>query len=401
MISVITPSHKTKYLKDLYECLLKQTLTDWEWVVVLNGEAENITFEDPRVKIFRSDFTGSVGTLKRFASEKAQGDIIVEVDHDDLITPDALEEVRNSFTEGVVFSYSNFAEVNEDWTPRKFDLSYGWEYKPFTYEGHEILECVSPSPIPQHMSIIWFAPNHIRAWKKDTYMEVGGHSDLPVADDHELILKLWFKGKFAHINKCLYIYRVHSDNTWLERNAEVQTRMWQNHQNYIYKLAEKFAEDNNLEKIDLCGGIDKPEGYKSIDIANGDINQDLNKKWKLKDGSVGVIRAHDAIEHLKDPVFTMNEAYRVLTHGGYFLIEVPSTDGVGAWCDPTHVSFWNKRSFRYYTEKDMGKYLPNFKGKFQILKLENEMRWDNVPYVVAHLVAIKDGNKIHGKQWQK
>jgi hypothetical protein len=27
---------------------------------------------------------------------------------------------------------------------------------------------------------------------------------------------------------------------------------------------------------------------------------------------------------------------------------VPTTEGPGAWQDPTHVSFWNRRSFLYY-----------------------------------------------------
>ena len=66
MISVITPTNNTRYLKETYDSLAGQTHEDWEWVVVPNGGA---TWEvnDPRVRVVPADFTGSIGGLKRFA----------------------------------------------------------------------------------------------------------------------------------------------------------------------------------------------------------------------------------------------------------------------------------------------------------------------------------------------
>jgi hypothetical protein len=46
----------------------------------------------------------------------------------------------------------------------------------------------------------------------------------------------------------------------------------------------------------------------------------------------------------------MSEAFRVLKPGGTFDIDVPSTNGMGAFQDPTHKSFWNVNSFLYYNE---------------------------------------------------
>jgi SAM-dependent methyltransferase len=75
---------------------------------------------------------------------------------------------------------------------------------------------------------------------------------------------------------------------------------------------------------------------------------DLEKAWPFPESSVETVIALDVIEHLHDKIFTMNECYRVLQPEGKFLVEVPSTDGPGAFQDPTHVSFWNRNSFRYY-----------------------------------------------------
>jgi SAM-dependent methyltransferase len=75
---------------------------------------------------------------------------------------------------------------------------------------------------------------------------------------------------------------------------------------------------------------------------------DLNERWPFEDDSVDFIDASHILEHLRSPIHSMNEAWRVLKMGGVIDIVVPSTDGRGAFQDTTHVSFWNKNSFLYY-----------------------------------------------------
>jgi ubiquinone/menaquinone biosynthesis C-methylase UbiE len=82
--------------------------------------------------------------------------------------------------------------------------------------------------------------------------------------------------------------------------------------------------------------------YPGVEVA------DLRVPWPWPDNAVDQIRAWDIIEHLPDKIFTMNEMWRVLRPGGRTEISVPTTDGTGAWQDPTHVSYWNRRSFAYY-----------------------------------------------------
>lgn len=155
---------------------------------------------------------------------------------------------------------------------------------------------------------------------------------------------------------------------------------------------EDWSRANGLRLVDLGGAIDSPDGYESYDRHNADIVGNLDETWKLDDDSVGVLRAHDVIEHLVDPIHTMNEAWRVLADGGVLDVLVPSTDGPGAWCDPTHISFWNRRSFRYYTEASMRRYLePECRCRFRAEVLADVRMWEGIPYVVAHLVALKSG----------
>lgn len=93
--------------------------------------------------------------------------------------------------------------------------------------------------------------------------------------------------------------------------------------------------------------------YVNVDrVEPADVIADLTQRWPWGDSSIEDIIAHDIIEHLPDKILTMNEAYRVLKHGGMFRVLVPTTDGPGAWQDPTHVSYWNRNSFWYYTHGD-------------------------------------------------
>src|SRR6185369_13096159 len=96
---------------------------------------------------------------------------------------------------------------------------------------------------------------------------------------------------------------------------------------------------------------------------------DLEQDWPFATDSVGALRAHDLIEHIHNPIHFMNEAYRVLQHGGLLLIEVPSTDGRGAFQDPSHVTFWNSNSIWYYTRETQARYIRHLglKARFQVV----------------------------------
>jgi glycosyltransferase involved in cell wall biosynthesis len=409
-VSVFTPTHDPRWLADAYHSLQEQTYPDWEWVLVPNGGVA-IPPEisgDPRVKVYPLDMhIGRVGALKYYACSKAQGEILVELDHDDRLTPDCLAEVVRAFQEnpGATMVYSNDAQFHDDWLPGpQWSAYYGWQYRPFVYKGYTLLETLSPAPIPQHLSRIWFAPDHVRAWRAVDYWRIGPHNEaMQISDDHDLVSRHYLFGRIVHIDRCLYLYRVHEAQTTWKLNPQIQTTQWENYDRYIWPMAEKWADDRSLLKVDLGSGADPYPGFLSLDAHHpADVQADLNERWPFQDGTVGVIRAFDIVEHLKDPVYTMNEAWRVLAHGGFLMIFVPSTDGRGAFQDPTHISFWNENSFRYYTREDTFRFIVHAaRCRYQALKVETHFPNDwardlNIPYVTAHLIALKGGGRFHG-----
>lgn len=147
-------------------------------------------------------------------------------------------------------------------------------------------------------------------------------------------------------------------------------------------------------KLDLGSGYRKPEGFVTLDIrekCNPDIVCNLEEGLPFKDNSIEYIRAHDILEHVEigKTIFVMEEIYRVLKPMGILDIAVPSTEGNGAFCDPTHRSFWNRVSFRYYMD-DAHRCLYDIKAKFAgninnyLADAQNKI-W----YVVGKIKAVK------------
>ena len=387
-ISIFTPTHNPKYLDLIYDTIVKQDF--YEWVILLNNGSQYQNL-DPRVKIYQSKNTnGYVGALKKECCDLCTGDILLELDHDDLLTDDAIFEVKKAFDENpnVGFVYSNTCNFKGNFEKaERFGDGYGWEYTPFEYKGHELESFISFSPSPESCSRIWFQPNHVRCWRKSVYEQIGGHDpNMRVLDDQDLICRTYLITDFLHIPKTLYLYRIDGANTWLLYNKEIQDNVYPIYDKYIEKMILK----SDGIKLNLGGRFNKKEDYRSVDLKDADIICDLNKSWPFEDNSVSVIRADDVIEHLLDPLHTIKEIYRILKPGGWLIGQVPSTDGRGAFQDPTHRSFYNENSFFYYTDRRWSIYIDT-PVRFQEVRLyTTQMNGNQICWVKFHLLKLEN-----------
>ena len=413
-LSLITGEHSPEnipFLIELYESILAQTHTNWEWIILTNTKCtpahipKNIQ-NNRKVKLFDTRVPiKNIGMAKKMACSMVTGDVIVEVDHDDMLTPDCLEELNKTYQDdevGFVFSNAATLDMNGDFKP--FVEEYGWTYTKYNFQGRELYAMDSFNPTSQSVCYIWYAPDHVRSWRTTAYLEAGGYDENAfVCEDHDLCIRTYLTTKMVRIPKVLYIYRVTGVNTSMtERNAEIQVRTRELFNQYARKLAERDADLRGLKKVDIGGGLNPYPDYYSIDLrSTADMVSDLNDGIPLPDNSVGVLNASHIIEHLHDKTKIMGEIHRVLAHGGWAFIEVPSTDGRGAFQDPTHVSYWNENCFLYYTDAYMANFIDNTTIKFQEYRRDtyfpNEwMKNMNSCVTSAWLVAIKDGERFPG-----
>ncbi len=407
-VSVFSPSHDTRYLNAAYESLRDQSFSDWEWIVLLNRKAGQWKppEEDPRVKVSRaSSRLHGVGALKRAACELASGEILVELDHDDRLSRGCLAQVVDAFEDpGVVLAYSDFAQINDDGSPNRerFDPAYGWVYTPGTIDGREYDRCHAMAPTPHNVGHIWYAPNHVRAFRRSTYEEVGGYNaELEYLDDQELMSRLYLVGDFKQIKRCLYFQRVHEESTQRETriNAAIQEETVLYYRESIEDLALAWAKRNGLRCLRLRTpiwiGEEPSENYEDVMLDPDDPRIDA------VDDTVAVIKAYDVFQRMPNRAAFFNEVYRVLAHAGLILSQTPSTDGRGAFQDPSHTAFYNENSFMYLTQSSLHELIPDLAARFQVSHLRTffptELHVDaQISYVQANLLAVKDGPRQGG-----
>jgi O-antigen biosynthesis protein len=410
-VSVFTPTNNPRFLDDCFRSLTAQSFPDWEWIVLLNGKATTWSPPDPDPRVTVERATGrirGVGAAKRAACEIASGEILVELDHDDRLAPTALAEIVDALSNrpGAALAFSDFAQVNDDGSPNhdRFDLANGWEYSPASIDGITYSRCHAMAASPHNIGYIWYAPNHVRAFTRVAYDKVGGYNaEMNVLDDQDLMIRLFEVGDFIHIPHCLYLQRVHRRNTQSDPviNAEIQTRTVELYLEHIEHLAIAWAARAGLACLALraptnIGELELDERFDLVTI------DPVATRLDLAADEVGVIKAVDVLQRIPDRAQFLNEAYRGMHHGALLLTDTASTDGRGAFQDPSHVAFYNENSFMYLTRDALRPTIPTLNARLQISHLTtyypSQVHEDiDIPYVKANLLAIKDGPRQGGQ----
>lgn len=107
-------------------------------------------------------------------------------------------------------------------------------------------------------------------------------------------------------------------------------------------------------RLDIGGGNFPAVDHVNLDPVHGDgeFRRKLQDGIPLPDGSVESARCAHLMEHIpagQQRIDAFNEVRRVLQPGGTFEVIVPLFPCWGAIADPTHVSFWVRESFGYFT----------------------------------------------------
>ena len=259
LITVFTPTYKTgdKLLRPL-SSLLSQTYNNWEWVIIDDSDDDGKTFKeltemaknDYRIRPYRADcHSGVIGHLKKTACDLARGEYLLELDHDDELTPKTLEWVVATYKKypDVGFVYSDFAECGEDSSPVTYGPGWGFGYGSYReekYNGVKYMVVNAPRINAKSIRHIVAAPNHLRSWRKSLYASIGGHNEaLHVVDDYELVIRTFLSTRMALIPKLCYIqYRNMTGNTHQVRNKDIQRLVRYSSMWYEDKIHERLIE---------------------------------------------------------------------------------------------------------------------------------------------------------------
>ena len=272
LVSVFTPTYKTgdKIYKPFFS-LMAQTYTNWEWVVVDDSGDDDDTInyldefasQDCRIRVYKNRKTsGSIGEVKRTACDLARGEILIELDHDDHLLPDAIRRVASGFQRypDVGFIYTDFAESFEGGGRVAYGEGWGFGYGSYreeTHNGVSYLVVNSPNINAKTIRHIVAAPNHIRSWRKSVYDAIGGHNPaLHVVDDYELMVRTFLHTRMGRVPSLCYVqYRNETGNTHQRRNAEIQRLVRYISVGYDRDIHARFLElqvDDFIWKEGVC-----------------------------------------------------------------------------------------------------------------------------------------------------
>ena len=303
--------------------------------------------------------------------------------------------------------YADVANVPVSGAPVGYGGEYGWEKTPVTHMG-QLVDAVRAFELsPSSLLNASYAPTYGVAWSRSLVLSLGGRRDgLGFAAAYEVTCRAYVAGaSFRYVHDCLVFSRRHHR---LIRDVATELVVADDHR--VAVLGE-WSRRSGLRMLDLGAAHNPAPGFESVDLQDASINCDIRDGLPLRDSSVGCIRAYDFLEHMtRCPdsacvhgagtggapccVGVMNEFYRVLAPGGWILSHTPSSDGRGAFQDPTHVSYWNPNSFWYYTRRDQARFVRGVVCRFQADRVWQGYpdAWHeqhHIPYVDANLVALK------------
>ena len=192
-----------RFFRSCYDSIIAQSYNNWE-VVILDDASTDDSLEvinaiignDHRFKIFKNENNSGVGITKSKLIELATGEICGFVDPDDAITTNALKSSFKIFKnqKKVVLTYSKYIKCDEN------------------LEQIDIPK--NPMAVPNNDPYFFNCPVHIVhfvCFRKNIYEKTEKmNSEMRIAEDQDLYLKMYEKGKVKFINEANYFYRTHS-----------------------------------------------------------------------------------------------------------------------------------------------------------------------------------------------
>jgi len=210
LISVIMPVYNAgNFLVDAIESLRMQTYKHWELIAVDDASTDNslsilrsYAKKDKRIKVYENSINLGVGATGNIAIKHAKGDFIARQDADDMSVPTRLEKL-------ISYLLSHPKTVVVGGSLRVIDSSgnrIGVMKYPNKFETIKEMMFVS-MPVSQPVFMV-----NRRLLPKDF---VWYDCTKTVAEEVELLFKLFQYGNASNLSDILLNYRVHGKNTSL------------------------------------------------------------------------------------------------------------------------------------------------------------------------------------------
>lgn len=203
LVSIVMPVYNTppRFFREVLQSVFAQTYTQWELCMVDDGSTSPATHAifdeiarspDPRIRTRRLEANRGIAGASQAALELATGDYVAFLDHDDLLTPNALSEVVAALRADpkIDFVYTDHVMIDQDGYPKHFAHKPAW----------------SPEFLLSTNYIV-----HFKVVRHSLLLSIGGLKDeLDNVQDLGISCSLAAAGaRVHHVAKPVYLWREH------------------------------------------------------------------------------------------------------------------------------------------------------------------------------------------------
>ncbi len=208
VISVIMPTYNTNptWLTEAIESVRNQIYSKWELCIAddnsTNQECikvlKSYKKKDDRIKVVFRKKNGHISEASNSALEMATGDYVALLDHDDLLSPDALFWVAKTINEhpDAKLIYSDEDKIDDHGIRKDPYFKCDWNYSLFLSQNFI---------------------NHLGVYKAEVFNKIGGFRvGYEGSQDYDMILRFIEQippESIVHIPRVLYHWRIHPNST--------------------------------------------------------------------------------------------------------------------------------------------------------------------------------------------
>jgi glycosyltransferase involved in cell wall biosynthesis len=201
LFSVVTPVYgpPLSVLREAIQSVRDQTFSDWELILVDDhSPSEDVrrvlreaAASDRRIRVVERDVNGGIVAASNDALAVSRGAFVALLDHDDLLTPNALEVMAHAIADHSDVDYLYSDEDKIDSHGKHRDLFRKPDWSPERLR-HQMYTC--------HLSVLRASVVH----------DVGGfHEGSDGSQDHDLALRVSERARrVVHVPEVLYHWRI-------------------------------------------------------------------------------------------------------------------------------------------------------------------------------------------------
>lgn len=195
-VTIYIPAYNVEnYIEECVDSALAQTYNNFEISIHDDGSTDNTWNilkskygDNPKI-ILNSLPNKGIGFATNSAIRNGDGELILQLDSDDLIEPETLSVLVEALQQGYVCAYGNFRRIHPDGS----FIDNGWEAP--KYSRFRLMK-----------DMIIHPP---RLYRRDVWEYIGQHNEKLVnAEDFDVFLRMSEVGDMVHVRKILYSYRI-------------------------------------------------------------------------------------------------------------------------------------------------------------------------------------------------